>query len=160
MFLRRVISEPDDMDEDDQQQPDMIEHPPDHRFMDEVMHEAPVRLVLQRRTDELVSSSTLSADDEEDDQNALLADVPMTEAEEPPKLRSSRHIHFARQESAQSSSSGGERATSSQNSSRDWGWFEDVHQSLQDDMVRLQAQQAKEAEPKETDGMCSEKSKI
>ena len=99
----------------------------------EEVSDAPMQLVGQ--TNETMSSSSLS-DESEDRQKFLEGKSQAMETDDQdqhlkpasPSVGLRRNNNFQRMDSTNDSSSGSQRA-SSQNSSRDWGWFEDVHQS-------------------------------
>jgi hypothetical protein len=98
-------------------------------------------MLLSQLQQQYYSSSSLSGDEEDEDEPLVKITKPKTAANAaapPPSLRPPPFSpttttqlprpNFSRQSSGSSSGSS-RRAASSHNSSRDWGWFEDVHQS-------------------------------
>jgi len=66
------------------------------------------------------SSSSLSEDDDDGGNNEQLVTL---QQEAPPKMRRMHGLQRMSSQGADSNSSNSQRAPSSQNSSRDWGWF-------------------------------------
>ncbi|GKY90995.1 hypothetical protein MPSEU_000072300 [Mayamaea pseudoterrestris] len=148
-ILRRVISNPDNMDDEgsnnfDTNMRQQLDEADDDTDFDgniviidtsEVSNlqtnlNAPMTLIHSRSNSSAMSGSTLSEDDHEldirqgndadgkDDNNQTMTDNSTHNNDAFP------HRHIRRADSEELS----QRAMSSQNSSRDWGWFEDVHQ--------------------------------
>jgi hypothetical protein len=98
-------------------------------------------MLLSQLQQQYYSSSSLSGDEEDEDEPLVKITKPKSTAappppplQRPPPFPPSQPTtalprpNFSRQSSASSSGSS-RRALSSHNSSRDWGWFEDVHLS-------------------------------
>ena len=122
-ILRRVISNPDTMDEnycagetDGNDENAVVINTSQVPMSSQ--GQVPLTLIHSRSTSSAMSGSTLSEDDERmeiaNDDDAL-EDAKEEEQAPPRRIR--------RMDSEELS----QRAMSSQNSSRDWGWFEDVH---------------------------------
>lgn len=152
-MIRRVISEPDEMDVisnnengdhnsntfEEEEEPDTIMNdqiegqnmdsegstPAPASFLVEpdgpphsMQMEAPLTVIdppMMRRNHD--SNSTLSVDQEEEDE-------PLIRLEQQQKPPLPRTLHRT---NSRSSSNSSQVAKSSQNSSRDWGWFEEIH---------------------------------
>lgn len=125
--LRRVVSEPDEMmadatdDYDTADMPargmvrqhnaatnDLLSKPP----------KAPFAIIENHHADDEDSSSTLS--------NESNDDTPLVQFTSPRPAEFTQYQRLPRTNS-RSSTSSSQMAPSSQTSSRDWGWFEDVH---------------------------------
>lgn len=89
-------------------------------FPMDISTDAPLEIIDPNQSDKYASSSTLSDASERKDDTMMEDDEEETPAKEDSAV-------LNRMDSMNDSSSGSQRA-SSQNSSRDWGWFEDVHQ--------------------------------
>lgn len=102
---------------------------------------APLKMVHSRGApDNYASNSSLSDGSEhgsrEGEEDALVPAIthppprkPEPKEKVPPTLQQVDRNILARMDSAADGSSTGSQRASSQTSSRDWGWFEDVHQS-------------------------------
>lgn len=128
---------------------------PDQEYSD---HDAPLELIAppeRSSSDTFTTSSSLSdASQEGDNKQPVDVDMddvvvegsptPLAGVGSGPHLNQHPLAHYQqhlqeqhraarmeRMDSSDDSDSGDARATTSQNSSRDWGWFEDVHQSGQ-----------------------------
>lgn len=121
------------------QAPSLVSHvvEPDHTRGDP----APLKMVHSSRTpDNYASNSSLSDGSDhgsqEGEEDALVPEIthPPPRKPEPkekvsPSLQRVDRNILTRMDSAADGSSSGSQRASSQTSSRDWGWFEDVHQS-------------------------------